>query len=542
MSARELAEIPAGMQPSARAGVGPRRSAWRSPAGRTVILLTAVGLGARLVVAHESLFGDELSTYWIVARHGLHGVLSLIYGTASIKHVEITPPLYFVASWFTLHLGDAPIPLRLPSLVAGTLIMPGVYLLGLRTVGQRRALVAAALTAASPFMVYYSTEARAYGVMMALVVGSTLSLLLAVDTGRTRWWVSFAVCAGLAFWTHYTCTFVLGAQLLWVLWAHPEQRRRALLASVGAAVLVLPWVPGLINEAGSPTVNILSDLSPFTPGAVRVILGHWSLGYPYTAIATLTQVPGRPALVLIVLAAAAVLVGLIWRHRDWPHAAGRLQRENRVVLVALLLVATPVCEALVSLVSTHLFGVRNLAASWPELALGFSVVALAAGRRVGLVACALVVIGLALGTLRMVDGNYGRPDFGAAGAYVDAHFRRGDVVIDETGRYLTPGPLTGLDVTLRRPVLTVRALAPEEREHPFTLSDPFVSVAAATKQAVADAAPRARIFLVGGNPHAATLAANAGVKTAASAYRRVVDGLYGDVSVEVYARSSSSGG
>ncbi len=70
-------------------------------------------------------------------------------------------------------------------------------------------------------MVYYSAEARAYGLMMAFVLGSTLSLLLALDTGRRRWWVLYALCSCAAFYSHYTCVFVLAVQLAWVLWARP---------------------------------------------------------------------------------------------------------------------------------------------------------------------------------------------------------------------------------------------------------------------------------------------------------------------------------
>src|SRR5581483_2646734 len=164
----------------------------------------------------------------------------------------------------------------------GTLSIPVVYLLGLRTVGRAAALVATALTTLSPFMIYYSTEARAYGLMMLFVLLSTLAMLLALDTRRARWWVVYAVASCAAFYCHYTCVFVLGAQLLWVVWSHPEARRPAFLANIGAAVGVVPWLPGLINDFRSPTVKILSALSPFSPHAVWIDLGHWTIGYPFS--------------------------------------------------------------------------------------------------------------------------------------------------------------------------------------------------------------------------------------------------------------------
>src|SRR5205085_3620663 len=181
-------------------------------------VLTGVGIALRIAVAHQSLFADELSTYWISATHDLPGVISLMYGTPHIAHPEITPPLYFVAAWATSQLGHSPEWLRLPSLIAGAVTIPLVYALGRRTVGRRAGLVASALTALSPFMIYYSAEARAYGVMMALVVGSTLAMLKATETREARWWVGYAVCSCAALYTHYTCAFALGVQLLWLLW------------------------------------------------------------------------------------------------------------------------------------------------------------------------------------------------------------------------------------------------------------------------------------------------------------------------------------
>src|ERR1035441_9118108 len=106
MAVPELAETRA----AAGAGAAPRATRSLTTGGTApalaVFVLTVVGIVIRGVVAHESLFADELSTCWIVAMHGLRGVLSLLYGTASIKHAEITPPLYFVASWLTVHLGQ----------------------------------------------------------------------------------------------------------------------------------------------------------------------------------------------------------------------------------------------------------------------------------------------------------------------------------------------------------------------------------------------------------------------------------------------------
>lgn len=484
MTVPELAErtapVPTG------SGPGPRRRDRLLGAPVGLVILTAVGAAIRLVVAHQSLFGDELSTYWIVADHSLHGVLSLLYGTASFHHAEISPPLSFVASWLTVQLGHTAILLRLPSLIAGTLTIPLVFALGLRTVGRRAAWLATALTVLSPFMVYYSTEARAYGLMMAFTIGSTLALLSAIDTGRRRWWVIYAVCACLALWCHYTCGFVLAAQALWALWAHPRARRPLLIASAAAVIGYLPWLPGFVNDLHSPTTKLLSALSPFNPHYVLLYLRHWAFGYPYLGV---SSVPGPVALVAVVL---ALVIAAVARPR------GAERPTNRLGLLALLVLATPVGEALVSATGDHIIGTRNLAASWPALGLLAAGLLAAPGPRLRLLTAGLAVAAFAIASAEvMFAGNVQRPDMDSAAAFVQAHSRSGDVIIDDTGALVTPGPPTPLDVAISTRLPIFRAGVPAERTLPFGFGDPIVPFATAVDQAAAAARPRGgRIFLV----------------------------------------------
>ena len=224
-----------------------------------VAVLTAVGAALRLLVAGQSLFADELSTYWIISTNGLGEVIDTVHTTA-----EITPPFSFVLSWLATRIDLTPEMLRLPALVGGIGTIPLVYLTGIRTVGRGAALLAAALVTLSPFMIYYSAEARGYGLMMFLLLGSTLSMLLAVDRGGRRWWIVYALLTCATVYTHYTAVFVIATQFVWVLWAHPTARRPAIAAAAGAAVGFLPWVSG---SEGRP--RLAHDQDSLRPVAVR---------------------------------------------------------------------------------------------------------------------------------------------------------------------------------------------------------------------------------------------------------------------------------
>jgi len=89
------------------------------PSTRLLVLVGVItfgGLLLRLPSFRDSLFGDEISTYFIVVGHSLGRVLVLVH-----SNQETTPPLYFVLAWATKGiLGSPAQSIRLVSLVAGT--------------------------------------------------------------------------------------------------------------------------------------------------------------------------------------------------------------------------------------------------------------------------------------------------------------------------------------------------------------------------------------------------------------------------------------
>jgi hypothetical protein len=447
--------------------------------------LTAIGAALRLVVLHDSLFADELSTYWIISGRSLGGVVSTVHTDA-----EITPPLFFTLSWLATRIDLTAEMLRLPSFIAGVATIPLVYLVGSRAVGRAAALLAAALTALSPFMIYYSAEARGYALMVGLSLLSTLAMLVAVDDRRARWWVLYAASSCAAVYTHYTAVFVLGAQLAWLLWARPEARRAGLLANLGAIIGFLPWLSGVTADLNSPTTKILGALEPFTPHAVGIALEHWLLGYPYKFV-HLGSIPGAPGLVLIGagMALAIIAIAARGRRRTWSIAGA----DRRIVLIVALAFAAPVGEAAVSLVGNDVFGTRNLAASWPGMALLISAVVMAGRYPIRIPAAVLVVAGFGVGAARMLEPTHRRPDYDAAARFIAQHSLPRDAVIDAA--VVSPGPLNGLDLALDQPRDVVRAAAPQERDHPFGFGDRVAPLREVTRSAAA-VASGARIFLV----------------------------------------------
>lgn len=496
-----------------------------------VAAITVVGAALRLVILQDSLFGDELSTYWIVSDHGLSGVVSTVHTDA-----EITPPLYFALAWLTTRLDLTPEMLRAPSFLAGVAAIPLVYLLGLRTVGRAAALVASLITALSPFMIFYSTEARGYEVMIVLVMLSTLALLAGVDDRRARWWVAYAAASCAAVYTHYTAVFVLAAQLLWVLWTHPEARRMALLANLGAAAAFLPWISGFTADLDSPTTKILGRIQPFDLLHVRISLEHWSVGYPFKEI-SLRSLPGEIGLVLIALGIASAITGIILIRKK-PAV------DRRLALIIALALAAPVGAALISAVGTETFGTRNLAVSWPAFALALATLLVWARQPLRIASVALVVAGFGIGAEKMLESNYRRHDYNAAAAFLDRNASARDVVIDAA--VLTPGPLTGLDAAFDRPHRVFRVGSPQERDRPFQLGDPIAPAPEVTDRAVAaaDGGPLFVATQIGSVPKYTQLG-NAVLGRLPARYResetQTYEGL-GTLTVRVYERTRGEPG
>jgi 4-amino-4-deoxy-L-arabinose transferase-like glycosyltransferase len=456
-----------------------------------VIVLAGVLL--RLPSLGNSLFGDEVGTYFIVTRHDLGGIIRLLDGHS----VDLTPPLYFLLARLTTHLGNSVVALRAVSMLAVTAAIPLTYLAGLRTVGRRAALVGSALMALSPFLIFYGTEARAYGLVMALALGSTLCLLIALERHRARWWVGYAVLVCASMYTHYTAAFVLAVQFLWAAAARPESRRRLVVASAAALAAFAPWIPILVENSRSFGTKVFEILEPFGPHAVARDLAHFSLGHPHLSLYT---VPARSGLALIAAGALVALIALVERAAV-PRLAHAVRALGSPTLLPLLLaLATPVGLVLYSILRQDTWDTRNLIASWPGLALSWGALLAAPRAPARYVCTALTMAGFGVGAAALLSQSNQRPDYRAAARLIVTEGRPGDAVAVVPAP--TPGPLAAMDAALayagqpQRPLIRIGSptLAAVLRAPPYALLPP-TPVAALARQAAA-VPPGGHLFVV----------------------------------------------
>jgi mannosyltransferase len=212
--------------------------------------LTALGAVLRLgTLGSQSLWYDEAFT----PVHVLHASLGATLH--ALVHTENTPPLWYVLEWGVSRvLGTGVVALRMLSALAGIATIPVAWAIGAELAGRRAALATAALVAVSPLLVWYSQEARAYGLFVLMASLALLCFVRALCRPNTGRLAAFALSASLALLTHYFAVFLLIPMALWLLW-------RALAGGVVDNQKGVPHARAW-GEAGEEGDGERSDLAP----------------------------------------------------------------------------------------------------------------------------------------------------------------------------------------------------------------------------------------------------------------------------------------
>ncbi|HTA12153.1 MAG TPA: glycosyltransferase family 39 protein, partial [Solirubrobacteraceae bacterium] len=151
-------------------------------------------------------------------------------------------------------LGTGEIALRLPSALAGIVAVPIAWAIGAEIEGpstatvRRAAAACAALVAVNPLFVWYSQEARAYGLFVLTGALAMLCFLRAWRQPTRGRMAAFALAGALALLTHYFAVFLLIPMALWLAWQ--SRTRRAALPVIGALAVVGAALLPLISAQG----------------------------------------------------------------------------------------------------------------------------------------------------------------------------------------------------------------------------------------------------------------------------------------------------
>ena len=181
---------------------------------RTALLvlggLIIVGLALRLAVPQGIWLDEAISIHQ--ARLSLHDLFrNLYYG-------DRQPPLYHLTLWLTIRVfGHSEFAVRLPSLIAGTLLIPVLYELGRELYDRRTGLIAAAFASVSPLLIWYSQEVRMYEFAALFGLLALLTQLRVIRKPSMGNWAAYILATAALLWSHYFgLLLILVQQLVFV--------------------------------------------------------------------------------------------------------------------------------------------------------------------------------------------------------------------------------------------------------------------------------------------------------------------------------------
>ena len=280
---------------------------------------TIAGAVLRIVaIGREALWGDEALTY----------VLAQAPAEALARApIDPTAPLYYWLHQLLIPDGASAAAGRSIAMVAGVLAIPAAFFLARQMIG-RGAWLAAAWVAVSAPLVDYSQEARAYALLVLLILLSALALHRALDPAARRQGSSmaaFVVATLLALYTHFVALFWAAPAIL-ILVVESRRRgdpRRAVAAGLATVAVVVGVVPEVQRAWRYATENnAFHWLEQPDLGGFFTLVG--SLWFPFGPLA----LSGLAAALLVLLAVRQRQALAAWARRD-PAAA--------LILAALLL-------------------------------------------------------------------------------------------------------------------------------------------------------------------------------------------------------------
>lgn len=262
-----------------------------------VVLVAIVLLGLALrfyALGAESLWVDE-GTSVSVARLTLPQIFA--------DRIYKNPPFYFVLLHFWTQLfGDSEVALRLLSALFGSLALGVMFLVGRKLLGREGGQLGTFLLAIALLHVAFSQEARAYSLMVLLVLVSMWLFLRLLEKPEQLTAAGYVLTNVLLLYTHFYGVFFVAVQNLFWLYLFWRQRQNVAPRSgqwvvIQGAILLLfaPWLRNMLLEVRSmqttgvwipePTaVTLWVTFLDFASGSALLLLlfaglGGWWLLY-----------------------------------------------------------------------------------------------------------------------------------------------------------------------------------------------------------------------------------------------------------------------
>ena len=220
------------------------------------IIISAAAVIRLFNIGSPSLWYDELYTVWASRLP----VATLLQEVPASRH----PPVYYLVAhvWLGLVSGDAWV--RLISCMAGVIAVGLVYLIGKDLFSVRAGIWGAALTAFSPFLIWYSRDATDYSWLIAVSLGSFYLLVRSLKKGGSLNWALYCIVTFVALFSHYYAVFLFIAEIAFfiIISKHRKQIRPWLICQEIFLLALFPLVLLLRRFQSSSYEQYLNYTTP----------------------------------------------------------------------------------------------------------------------------------------------------------------------------------------------------------------------------------------------------------------------------------------
>ncbi|MDB4940457.1 MAG: Membrane protein-like protein [Candidatus Doudnabacteria bacterium] len=261
------------------------------------VLMVGVTLLSVFYLLHQSLRLDEAQSLWQTA-HTLPVLLKIV-----AKDVHV--PLYHIMLHFwQAFFGNSISGARVFSLIFFVLTIPAIFALGKEAFGRKVGLFAATLTAISPFLNWYGSEARMYSLLVLVTILNQWFFIRIIRAGRKRNYWGYAITALLGIFSHYFFFFALLSQIIFFFInkkSFPENALKYFVRiGAGLFVLFIPWLvlvfrSGLASQTQPlitkpTTYNLFNTINLFFFGfqgsdLTKLLISLWPIIFLFLVLA-----------------------------------------------------------------------------------------------------------------------------------------------------------------------------------------------------------------------------------------------------------------
>lgn len=207
---------------------------------RNLYLLAAITfIGAILRgynLGFRSLWLDEAATEAL-------SKVSLVQIWQNMTAGEFNPPLFYVLEHYMMVFGNSEIILRILPAIFGALAIPVFYYVGKEFKDENTGFILATMCAFSPFLIWYSQEARAYSLLLLLIALATYIFIRCLKENYKEDWILFAAVGAVSVWVHFYALIAMGSFFVYAIWhlVNTKTKKGIVKNSMGFIDAVIIW-------------------------------------------------------------------------------------------------------------------------------------------------------------------------------------------------------------------------------------------------------------------------------------------------------------